>query len=82
MKEYYETYQNYGETYQLVVAHDTLDEAIEYADANNVDFIAEIGGCWSEFEKCWGCGEWIPCEEINKDGLCENCEARGREHGF
>lgn len=76
-KHYYEIYKD-----GCKFCHDTLDEAIECADAIGADFISEIGGYWSEFEKCWGCGEWIPCDEINKDGLCENCEARGREHGF
>ena len=39
MTHYYETAQN-GEA----VARDTLEEAIEYANNNNINCISEIGG--------------------------------------
>lgn len=76
MRPYYETREDCGESFLVKVAHDTLAEAIVYANINNVVFIAEIGGAWREFEKCWGCGKWMPCEEINLRGLCESCNPK------
>ena len=55
MKTYYEIEdkKNGG-----VVGFETLDNAIEYAEANGADLICEVGGSWDEYKKCWWCGEW------------------------
>ena len=83
MRNYWETVEgNDDGDYPLCVAHDTFEEAEEYANANGINFINEVGGSWSEFERCWGCSEFIPAEEINEDGLCDSCVTRGHEHGF
>jgi len=57
-----------------VVAFDTLEEAIKYADENGADEINEIGGSWDDFRKCWFCCEWVPVCELNKNDLCDHCE--------
>lgn len=55
-------------------AHETLEAAIEYAEAHECDLIAEIGGSWNELQKCWFCGEWVDSSALNKNGLCDHCE--------
>lgn len=52
-----------------------IDSAIEYANANGFDLICEIGGSWDEFKKCWFCEEWKSTSELNRDNLCDHCEA-------
>ena len=56
------------------VAFDTLEEATEYADANGNNFIAEIGGSWTEYKKCWFCEEWHDITTLNRNDLCDHCE--------
>lgn len=62
-------------------AHDTLEEAIEHADANGINYIYEIGGNWEEYEKCAFCGEWYSSTELNEYGDCERCVQAMRDHG-
>lgn len=87
MKHYYESVKPSGNTdpdgidYKgSYYAHDTLEEAIEHADANGITHIAEIGGNWHEYEKCAFCGEWYEATELNKYGDCYRCERAIRDH--
>ena len=57
-----------------LIGFDTLEEAIQYAEENDIEIICEIGGAWDEFKKCWFCGEWKSTDELNNDNLCEHCE--------
>lgn len=69
MEHYFETYEE-----NLTTAHDTLDEAIKYAEAHNIEIICEIGGSWGEYKKCEFCGEWDLLYEIDKNnGICDYC---------
>lgn len=61
-------------------AFDTLEDAIEYAEENGITTIQEIGGCWSEFEKCWFCEEWFSASELNTNNECSRCESAIRDH--
>lgn len=83
MEIYYETTHNDGGEFPITVAHKTIDDAIEYADANGIDLICEIGGSWDEYEKCWFCGEWYPSTDLDKNGTCWRCKlalwSRGEE---
>ena len=63
-----------------VIAFDTLEQAIEFADANNCEIISEIGGNYDEFVKCWFCGDWIPSDEIIGTGVCDRCAVAIRDH--
>lgn len=64
------------------VAHETLENAIKYADSHGLVLIAEIGGSWDEYEKCEICGEWYPGDQMTKCGICTRCERAGIDHGF
>ena len=74
--------QHYYETFCGVYsyAHDTLEEAIDFADKNECTFIAEIGGSWDEYLKCSFCGEWYPSYEINTNGDCSRCVQAIADH--
>ena len=61
-------------------AFDTLEDAIEYAEENDITTIQEIGGCWAEFEKCWFCEEWFDVSELNTNNECSRCESAIRDH--
>ncbi len=77
---YYETaHYEPGATYPTVVSHATIDEAIDFANAHNCTIISEIGGYWTEFEKCDFCHDWFNISDL-KDGLCEDCERAIEEH--
>lgn len=73
MKTYYETTHNDGGEFPLTVAHETLEEAIEYAETHGIDTINEIGGAWDDWQKCGFCGEWFPSQDLDEDGWCEHC---------
>lgn len=82
---YYETYET-ADGIDLkgsctATAHDTLEDAIEYAEANNLNYIAEIGGSWDEWEKCDFCGEWYLSTELNEYGDCDRCIQAMNDHG-
>lgn len=79
MEHYYETAHNdSGE----VVEHETLEKAIEYAEAHGIDLICEIGGPWDEYKKCEWCGEWYDHYEIEENnGICNRCHAAIRSRG-
>lgn len=74
--------QHYYETFCGVYAysHDTLEEAIDFAEKNGVEMICEIGGSWTEYSKCNFCGEWVDITELNEEGDCPRCEVAIRDH--
>lgn len=77
MQHYYET-STQGE----IQAHSTLEEAIEFAEQNNCEIIAEIGGSWDEYQKCWWCEEWVPTTDFNIGcSVCEHCEQAIKSRG-
>lgn len=61
-------------------AFDTLEEAIDFAEKNNIKTIQEIGGSWEEYEKCWFCEEWFAVSELNTNNECSRCESAIRDH--
>lgn len=61
-------------------AFDTLVDAIEFAEENGITTIQEIGGCWTEYEKCWFCEEWFDVSELNTKNECSRCESAIRDH--
>lgn len=71
----------------LLYIFDTLEDAIERADALKATTIYEIGGSWDEYMKCWFCGEWFPVSELNfensttDEGLCNQCKIATIQHG-
>lgn len=73
MKTYYETTHNDGGEFPVTTAHATLEEAIEFAEANGIDLICEIGGAYDEYEKCGFCDEWMPSQDLDENGWCEHC---------
>ena len=69
--EYFETVHNEpGQTFPTTTAHETLEDAIAFAEAHD---IPTIYGDTDTYEKCWFCGEWFPIEELDNDGTCRNC---------
>lgn len=64
----------------ILVAHDTLEDAIEYAEQNGIETITEVGGNWAEYEKCWFCGEWFDVNELNTNNECSRCESAIKDH--
>lgn len=73
---YYELY-TIGENTRF----DTLEEAIEFANKNNMNVIQEIGGSYTEFKKCGWCDEWVDSYELRHSWACNRCrmgiESRG-----
>ena len=78
---YYETFASDGEKC-TVCAFDTLDEAIEHAEASGCKTIQQNGGSYTEFEKCEFCGEWCDVSEMNIENYCERCQIAIQDHGF
>ena len=66
---------------QGVTAFDTLEEAIQFADENECEMISEIGGNWTDFQKCWFCGEWFDCCDLIGTGVCDRCAVAIHDHG-
>lgn len=76
MEHYYETF-----TTNEIQAHETLDEAIEFATNNNCEIISEIGGNWEEYKYCWFCEEWQATTDFNIGAsVCYRCEIAIRDH--
>lgn len=73
---YYET-AKHGE----IQAHQTLEEAIKFADENNCCIVCEIGGNWGEWQKCSFCGDWVESVELNVQGYCSYCEQAIKSRG-
>lgn len=64
---------------------DTMEQAIEYANANEKPLIIEFDkyhGCVEEYGQCDICGEWLPLETLGKYYICPRCERAGLDHGF
>lgn len=78
---YYETFAS-DEKKCSVFAFETLDEAIEHAEANGCQTIQQYGGSYTEFEKCEFCGEWFDVSEMNIENYCERCQIAIQDHGF
>ena len=82
MKIYYETSHHDGGDFPVITAHDTLEKAIEFAEAHDISTVYENGGSYDEYEKCWFCGEWEPAADLDR-GLCWRCKlamySRGEE---
>ena len=77
MLHYYETFTDHE-----TQAHDTLEEAIAFAEANHCKIIAEIGGNWDEYQYCWFCQEWQPTTDFNIGAsVCYRCERAINDHG-
>lgn len=72
---YYET-STKGE----IQAHDTIEQAIEFAEQNNCEIISEIGGNYDEWQKCWFCGEWYTTSELIGTGVCARCAVAIKDH--
>lgn len=69
--EYFETvHTEPGQEFPTTTAHDTLEEAITFAEAHD---IPTVYGFTETFEKCWFCGEWFPIEELTEDSTCHSC---------
>lgn len=75
MPHYYET-STKGE----IQSHETLEQAIEFANANNCEIISEIGGNWEEFQKCWFCDDWFISTELIGTGVCARCDRAIADH--
>ena len=58
---YYETYEYHNSG--------------ERPESHGCDLIAEIGGSWTEFKKCWFCDKWVDITTMNKNDLCDHCES-------
>ena len=75
---YYEVY-TYGENTRF----ETLEEAIEFANENDLSVIQEIGGSFTEYKKCGWCEEWVDSYELRKSWACDRCReaigSRGEE---
>lgn len=76
MKTYYEV--SHGDE---VLSFDELEEATAFADENGCKAISEIGGSWTDYEKCNFCGEWTDICFLNAHGDCSRCEAAILSHG-
>lgn len=75
---YYEIY-TFGETTKF----DTLEEAIDFADKNNMSIIQEVGGSYTEYKKCGWCDGWVNSYELRNSWACNRCRlgiaSRGEE---
>lgn len=66
--------------YPKITIHETLEDAIEFAEKMELPIIYELGGNYATFEKCWFCGEWYESNELNKDGVCHRCDIAIKDH--
>ena len=82
MQVYYATYERDNGEFPLVTNHDTLEEVEAYCEAHGLTYYEMIGNTVDSFERCPICGEWVESIGFTVDGICEDCERRGREHGF
>lgn len=61
----------------------TLEEAIEFANKNDMSIIQEWGGSYTEYRKCGWCDEWVDSRELRNSWACERCRlgiaSRGEE---
>lgn len=62
------------------IAFNTLEEAIDFAEKNNITLISKIGGNFADYEKCAFCGEWYDSSDLNQYGDCWRCEQAIKDH--
>lgn len=71
-------------TYGEDAIFDTFEEAVEFADKNNLSVIQELGGSYTTYKKCGWCGEWVDSYELRNSWACDYCrmaiESRGEKH--
>lgn len=62
-------------TYGENTIFNTLNEAIEFANANNMNVIQEIEGhkYLTEFKKCRWCDNWVDSTELRESWACRCC---------
>ena len=78
---YYETaHYEPGDTYPTATAHDTLENAIEFAETHKCTTITEVGGNWCEFGKCSFCGEWVDSCDLDTETICTDCQRAIADH--
>lgn len=58
----------------------SLEDAVEFADANGCELISEVGGSWTDYSKCEWCEEWYDVNDINRAGVCYRCERAIEDH--
>ena len=80
MKTYYETTHTDGGEFPIITAHDTFEEATAFAEANGIEIVYEIGGNWSEYQRCWFCEEWYETTELIGTGVCARCARAIHDH--
>ena len=68
-----------GDQFPTATSHETIEEAIDFANAHNTDTICEIGGTWSDYTRCDFCKDWFSYDEIEQD-LCPACRRAIEEH--
>ena len=74
MIHYYETATR-GE----IQAHETLEDAIQFANENGCTLITEIG-IFEDWEKCSFCGDWFPSVELDEKATCSRCLTAIKHH--
>lgn len=69
MKHYFEVSTGHS----FVQGFINFEDAAAYADNFGHTLICEVGGCWTEFEKCAHCGQWVDRYSLDASGVCEYC---------
>lgn len=81
MKTFYETtHFQPGNTFPTITAHDTYENAVIFANENNIDFISQNGGNYGEFFRCMICNEFYAGDQFPNGEFCERCERTLNEH--
>ena len=81
MIHYFQTAHRDGGVFAVATAHDTLEDAIEFAEAHDIKIVSEIGGNWVEYERCLFCGEWYTTDEFLHDNdPCKRCAVAIEAH--
>lgn len=57
-----------------------LEEAIAHADKHGYELISEIGGSYTDYGKCWFCGEWYDVNDLIADDTCYRCARAIEDH--
>lgn len=81
MLHFYETTHNDGNGFPVITAHDTIDDAIIFADAHGIETIEEYGKAFDTYKKCWFCGEWFLLSNMKDGETCKRCAAAIKDHG-
>jgi len=62
-------------------AFDTLEETIVYCEQHNIKTISEVGGNYTDFERCEFCGEWVDCCDLDDNNYCSECQQALKSKG-